>query len=201
MGTDSLKQRLLGALVLLVLALLLWLFLFGTPPGPEVDTRSQIPPAPEFKPFEVPQPRMPADIEPVDTDLIPADEPAPEEFEGNAVAEAGQQPAEKQPAVEPKAETESASTPQLDSRNLPEAWVVQVASLGNASNATQLRQKLLDKGLKAYTETVRTDNGSATRVLVGPKLTRRQADLAKAQIDREFGVDSLVMRFDPNGGR
>lgn len=232
MKAEGIKQRGLGAAALLVLAGVVWLLLFGTDPEPAIDTRSRIPPAPELTPYEVAEPRMPSDVEPVDTPLLPdaaesastaqpgtaAQAPSTaqtDRSEPNADDTAPASPAAEQPpapesqpagtvpdAAQPRQPTVSAADePGLDQRGLPEAWVVQVASLGNAGNAMKLRDQLREQGYKAYTETVSAANGTATRVLVGPKLSREQAERDKASIDKALGLSSLVVRFDPNSGR
>lgn len=211
MKTEGIKQRGLGAVALLVLAGVVWLLLFGTDPEPAIDTRSHIPPAPEQTPFEVAEPRIPDDIEPVDTPLLPKTVgPAPSGEPGaeSAVVDDARPPTATEPLVADPQPIEPAprhpaevSEPGLDSRGLPEAWVVQVVSLSNAGNAMQMRDRLREQGYKAYTETVDIANGTAVRVLVGPKLSREQAERDKVAIDKALGLSSLVMRFDPGSGR
>lgn len=180
MKAEALKQRILGAVALLLLGTVVWLLLFGASPSPDMDTRSQIPPQPAFTPFEVAEPRVP--------------EGAPE---APAASESRAASAESQPLPEADAPT-PAPQPGLDEETgLPVSWVVQVASLGKRERALELRDQLRERGYKAYLETVTTDTGEATRVLIGPKLSRERAEEVKVAVDEAFSVSSLISRFEP----
>lgn len=208
------KQRGVGAVALLVLGGVVWLLLFGGGADEIVDTRSQIPHPPELIPYEVAEPRQPAIVEPVDAIRPEAVPPA----SGSTAAATSQTESTEAPSAAPSAagdrdDTETGAAapevveagqpvhePGLDSSGVPEAWVVQVASLGSADNARLLRDRLREQGYKAYTEPTRTATGVATRVLVGPKLSREQADRDKAAIDEALGLNTLVIRFQRNEG-
>ena len=202
MKPEVIRQRGLGAVALLVLGGVVWLLLFGADPELVVDRRTQIPPAPELAPFEVEEPQPPGRVEPVDTPLLESESTASTPGEPHPAGGSESSAADDdQPIIPSAAEPAAQPEPGLDSRGLPEAWVVQVASFGNADNAALLRDRLREQGFKAYTESVTTGGGRSTRVLVGPKLSRGQAEQDKAAIDKAFGLNSLVSRFDPNDGR
>ena len=85
----------------------------------------------------------------------------------------------------------------MDSQGVPVAWILQVASVSNAEKAEQLRQRLLQKDRKAYTRKVKRDGREFYRVYVGPKFERARLETMKSEVDREFGVNSLIVRYVP----
>ena len=199
MAADRLKQRLTGAVALLLLATVAWFWLLDSDrPAEPVARTSEIPPAPAIEPFSVPEPRRPADVEPIGTVAStppPAAMPAPKP-EPKVAPKSAPKPPPK-PATTPVPTPAPKETFQRDAQDLPVVWVVQVASLSSASAAEQLKKSLQEKGFKAYTQTVKSGSGQAVRVYVGPKLSREQADTQKRQIDSAFKVNAMVVRFQP----
>jgi len=173
---DSLKQRLLGAVVMSCIALILWPVIFSDVGSPVVDRRSQIPPIPGFEKYQVEQPVRPDNIEPAVL-LVASNE---------SVAEVVSEPTET-----------AAAKPLLDKRGLPRSWVIQVASFAKKSNAKELMLALQQRGLKAYTRVQGTAKGNSTRVFVGPKLTRAALDKDRIMIDREYSLTSMIVPFNP----
>lgn len=63
---DSLRQRLVGGVALLVIGVIAWFWLLSADsPVDPVSRTSQIPPAPDIQPFSVPEPTPPADVAPI----------------------------------------------------------------------------------------------------------------------------------------
>jgi DedD protein len=77
------------------------------------------------------------------------------------------------------------------------AWILQVASVSSAEKAEQLRQQLLQKDRKAYTRRIKRNGRDLYRVYVGPKFERARLEAMKKEVDREFGVESLIVRYVP----
>ena len=77
------------------------------------------------------------------------------------------------------------------------AWVIQVGSFTDKSNASVLVDKLQAKGYKAYTEDVTVKNSKSVRVFIGPMISKQAVLEEKSSIDREFGLQSNVLRFVP----
>ena len=172
----AVKQRLLGALVLICIGLIIWPLVFTHVPGPVVDERSIIPPVPAFDKYTVPAPRPPEGIEPVTTTPEPIPVPTPV----------------------PDADSPSVRAPvQLTEQGLPQSWVLQVASFSDKDNAARLVRELQAEGYKAFTLTVPGDGGSNTRVMIGPKLNQQSLLAIKPAIDRQYQVDALLMRYVP----
>jgi DedD protein len=180
----NLKQRIVGALVLVALAVIFLPMLFSRPD----DQRQVVVDAP-------PIPQTPAMVpvvqEPV---VVPEAEPLPDE--PTALPDPASQPAA---AVAPTQSEPTASAPakppasRLDANSLPVTWSVQLASLASKSSAEELQQKLRSKGYNAY---VRSFEGK-NRVLVGPVVDRAEADRLRDQLGRQQGLNGFVVRFEP----
>ena len=61
-------------------------------------------------------------------------------------------------------------------------FVVQAGAYTDASSLREARQKVEKLGLKTYTQVIETDNGSRTRVRVGPFDSREEAEKVAARI-------------------
>ncbi len=83
----------------------------------------------------------------------------------------------------------------LDEKGLPEAWVLQLASLKSEENARQLQRKLLASSYPAYIKSITRDDGVSYRVLVGPKLSHEKAVEMSKAIEKELGIKSMVLKF------
>ncbi|BFM15375.1 hypothetical protein R50073_15580 [Maricurvus nonylphenolicus] len=176
---DGLKQRLVGAFVLLALGVLFLPVLFDRDGRLSVDRTTQIPPAPKVEPLvKIPDPVRPANIEPAKKpqEMYLADEskkvsPAPAKQPGKADG--------------------------LTDKGVPKAWMIQVVSYKTQKQAEELRNRLIKDGYKAFTRTVSTAKGKVTRVYVGPKIEKAKAFEVKRKLDKSLKVDSLVLRFEP----
>ena len=141
---DSIIQRLIGAVVLICVALILWPMVFSEYHGPPLNQQSEIPTMPTFTKYTVDEPVRSDKIEPVQAAKL-----------------------EKQPIVSPdqqKIVSDTDQKPQLDDRGLPEAWVLQVASFTEASNAEDLNNNLKQKGYKSFTREISSSEGPTIRV-------------------------------------
>ncbi len=174
MDNGMLRRRLLGAFVLLSLAVILWPMMFSNTTGPFVDKRTQIPQARTFKEYTVPQPTKPQGIAPVEERVFADEVAAPV-------------PVEKA----------TATKPQLNASGLPQSWVIQAGSFSESGNAKALELKLKQQGYKAYTETIATSKGTSVRVFVGPWLSKKQAVTEKQKIDRAFTLNGNIVLYVP----
>ncbi len=68
---------------------------------------------------------------------------------------------------------------------------MQLGAFSDPVKARQQLQGLLQKGTKAYTETLKTDKGEVTRVRVGPFRTREEAEDARGKL-KKSGLDGVV---------
>lgn len=168
---DGLKQRVVGALVLLALAVIFLPVLFDRDPMVPVDRESQIPVAPQVVHVHIDAP------EPLD-DIASAPEPelmyVPHEVD----------------AVD-----EQPESPGLRADGTPNAWVLQVASFRQRDLADALSQKLNEQDFPSYVREISAPNGKLIRVYVGPKLDKQALLKVKTEVEKGFGVETLMLPF------
>ncbi|MBF7729175.1 SPOR domain-containing protein [Pseudomonas sp. N040] len=181
----SLKQRIVGALVLVALAVIFLPMLFSRPD----DLRQVVVDAPPMPPAPA---MVPVTQEPV---VVPEPEPLPEDPAASAQALVAPPPvaAPATAAAPAQADPGNAPASHLDRNSLPVTWSVQLASLASLSSAQDLQQKLRSKGYNAY---VRSFEGK-NRVLVGPVVERAEADRLRDQLKRQQKLDGFIVRFEP----
>lgn len=207
----SFKQRIVGALVLVALAVIfLPMLLSRQDEARRVMVESpSIPPTPAVAQIEVdavavPEPQLLPD-EPVPGEQPPV-EPAAEAVPGEASAPSTPAPATPPPAASPapvapaatpapsKATPPVASAPsRLDGNGLPVSWSIQLASLSSRASAEQLQVKLRSQGYNAYIRSV----DSMNRVFVGPLIERAEAERLRDQLTRQQKLKGFVVRFQP----
>ena len=73
-------------------------------------------------------------------------------------------------------------------------WAVQVGSFGKRSNALGLKDKLRKKNIHAFVERIIKNNKAVYRVRVGPETSRKKAEALKAKLKKEFKLDGLVVK-------
>ncbi|WP_034023021.1 SPOR domain-containing protein [Pseudomonas aeruginosa] len=193
----GLKQRIVGALVLIALAVIFLPMLFTR----EDESRQVVVEAP-------PRPQSPAmpsvEVQPTEVpELQPGEEGiAPEIVEEGSPAAARQpsQPIGGLPPSQPQPPAEPPSPPpaekRLDANNLPQSWSVQLASLSNRARAEELQKTLRSQGYNAY---IRSFDGM-NRVFVGPVIQRAEADRLRDQLSKQQKLNGFVVRFQPERG-
>ncbi len=77
------------------------------------------------------------------------------------------------------------------------AWIIQVASFYNKENAIKLVDKLINKGNKAYKSKANIDKKSVYRVFVGPFIKKEQAKNAILSIDKVSATKGMLKVFSP----
>ncbi|UTW07383.1 SPOR domain-containing protein [Pseudomonas benzenivorans] len=187
----GLKQRMVGALVLLALAVIFLPMLLSrqdelrhvvveAPPMPPVPAMPKV----EMQPVAVPEPQV-----------LP-EEPLPEQGSAESVTpEPEVAPVGKPEAVVavPTQPAAPAPTSRLDANGLPISWSVQLASLSSRSGAESLQKTLRSQGYNAYIRSVDGMN----RVFVGPLIERAEADRLRDQLKRQHKLNGFVVRFQP----
>lgn len=200
------KQRMVGALVLVALAVIFLPMLFSR----EDEQRQVQVDAPAA-------PRMPV-IAPVEVEPVAVPEPQvvaqePEQIEQEEMA-ARQAPVPAAPVVvaprpvvatpKPPAVTPAQTVAQapakldttqkrVDANGLPVSWSVQLVSLSNRASADNLQKTLRNQGYNAYVRT----SGGMNRVFVGPLLERAEADRLRDLLGKQQNLKGFVVRFQP----
>ncbi|BCQ68144.1 SPOR domain-containing protein [Pseudomonas sp. Eqa60] len=209
------KQRMVGALVLVALAVIFLPMLFSredeqrhvtvdVPSAPQAAAMPQV----QVEPVVVPEPQVlpegsvPADEhEPVvqqapSTPIAPAPvvAPAPTVASKPApVAKPAPTPAPPQPVASAKPDT---SQSRVDANGLSVSWSVQLASLSSRESAENLQKTLRSQGYNAY---IRSAEGK-NRVFVGPLIERAEADRLRDLLGRQHNLKGFVVRFQPERG-
>ncbi|ODB82391.1 hypothetical protein A3194_18445 [Candidatus Thiodiazotropha endoloripes] len=189
---ERLKQRMLGGAVLVALVVIFVPMLIEEPVEQRDKSTHAIPIKPQSRqdqpvasqPPEKPEQKMV--VKP----------PAPK-----AAAEAVSKP-EPEPKAKPvvsKKPVEKSVPKQSGKgdkpRPSPTAWIIQVASLTNESNANKLVQRLRKAQLPALMAPVKLNGKPHYRVRVGPEVDHRLAEKMLAKIKREFKLNPKLMRY------
>ena len=159
------KQRLVGAAVLVALAVILIpMILDGSGYFSDSGSISGIPPAPEIQ----------------DTPLEELAELVPVPMPGEGL-----------PTPIPSADSgKPAST-----TNAPTAWVVQVGSFSSKTNAEALRSKLKKQKLSAFILEVSDTAGLQYKVRVGPETDQNRAEALRTRLQAELGNPALLLKY------
>ncbi|MBM1197070.1 SPOR domain-containing protein [Pseudomonas weihenstephanensis] len=202
------KQRMVGALVLVALAVIFLPMLFSrqdeqrqiqvdAPTAPQVPVLPQV----QVEPVAVPQPQVIAQ-EPMPVEEVVATQPAPAPAPVAAAVAKPPAPAPKAPAVTPAQAVAQApakldtTQKRIDANGLPISWSVQLVSLSNRASADNLQKTLRNQGYNAYVRT----SGGMNRVFVGPLLERAEADRLRDLLGKQQNLKGFVVRFQPERG-
>ena len=196
MDEHSFKQRIVGAIVLVALAVI---FIPMLLPGHRdigfTDNGSPIPPKPaelenlKVLELEKPQP-APAPREIVRT---PIDERSPETPAGEVESPS----AEKTPPPEEVlAEPKTNQATQTDATT-PKAWAVQVGSFTQRENAMRLRDQLRSKKYKAFVEQISSAGKTFYRVRVGPEVSRDKAEALQKELQSKMKLQGSTVVSHP----
>ena len=217
------KQRMVGALVLIALAVIFLPMLFtrqdeshpvqvDAPAAPQAPAGQQV----QVEPVTVPEPQaLPQEPVP-DEDSVAASSqppsmpiaPAPAAQAPAAAAPQAVKPAPApKPTPAPAAPVTTPAAPSappvakaapsgVDANGLSVSWSVQLASMSNRANADNLQKTLRTQGYNAY---IRTADG-VNRVFVGPLIERAEADRLRDQLDKQQKLKGIVVRFQPEKG-
>jgi DedD protein len=185
---NQLKQRIVGAIVLVALAVIFIPMLFSGDKDKGMSIfGTNIPPKPDnvakVKTLEIPSPQQPPAAEKVIR--TPVDEQNVESVKADSKKPVSE---EEKPAVVSKREP-GVTTKSKDAK----AWAVQVGSFSNPDNALGLRNKLRDKGYSAFVEKVTTSKGEVYRVRVGPEVKRSEAEALQQELQAKLKLKGLVV--------
>lgn len=199
------RQRIIGIVLLLVLAAVLAPFVFRSPEQIRNALDMQIPDQPEMTAVNV-EPVVSEEMESAAAERI--------QSEREAVKEAAQEQlwAETDSAGESDADDreDSQAEPVIDDAPVPPpvkpddsqvlaGFVVQVGSYSSADNAAGVVEKLKAAGYRAYSETDSHQGKVVHRVMVGPEIHKKDAERTRQQLadDSRFGFKGLVRIYAP----
>ncbi|WP_130907717.1 MULTISPECIES: SPOR domain-containing protein [unclassified Pseudomonas] len=220
------KQRMVGALVLVALAVIFLPMLFSrqdeqrqvtveAPSAPQAPAMPQV----QVEPVVVPEPQaLPQEPVPSDDEIaqqeLPVTAPAPAAPAAPVAPAPTAKPVTPPPAPAPvpALAAKPATAPsqpisaapgkpdttqsRVDANGLSVSWSVQLASLANRESAEKLQKTLRSQGYNAY---IRTADGK-NRVFVGPLIERAEADRLRDLLNRQQNLKGFVVRFQPERG-
>lgn len=193
-----LKQRLVGAIVLVALGVIFVPMILEGPNRTLVPEMEAFP-EPEDQVISPPLESFPApDAVPAepDTSIVLTDPPPAEVPEGPA------EPAK--PLVEPEPEPEPQPEPaaaKSETKKKPAkieslgSWVVQMGSFSSEQNALRMRDRLRKSGYATQVEKANIDGKSRFRVRVGPFLERADAERNRKQIQDKLTLKGRVLSY------
>ena len=197
---DQLKQRLVGAIVLVSLAVIfIPMILPGGGLGGSMNV-GKVPPEPDYR-FSPPKP-VPKAPPMSDAVIVPMGEsetkPSPPEEKAektgsNKIVSEKAASAKKANTRKPATSTVE-KTPDIKPGQVT-AWIVQVGSFTSASNAKALRNRLRKMGYATFVEAVKSKQGMKYRVRVGPELTRALADKLQKQLVKKAKLKGVVQSY------
>jgi len=220
----GMRQRMVGALVLVALAVIFLPMLFTredemrqvrveAPEAPAMPNLPQV----QVEPVQVPEPQpLPEQndqpIAVVDESTAPVTTPSQPITPAPAAAQPQPKPQTPVPAppvakVEPRPAPAASAAPaapvtkpvapsKIDVNGLPVSWSIQLASLSNRAGAENLQKTLRSQGYNAY---IRSADGM-NRVFVGPLIERAEAERLRDVINRQQNLKGIVVRFQPERG-
>ncbi|QAY85293.1 SPOR domain-containing protein [Pseudomonas arsenicoxydans] len=210
------KQRMVGALVLVALAVIFLPMLFSrqdeqrqvtveAPSAPQAPSVPQV----QVDPVVVPEPQaLPQEPVPSDDEIaqqaVPAKPIAPVAPVAPVAKPVAPVPAPvpalaAKPSVAPSQPISAApgkpdtTQSRVDANGLSVSWSVQLASLSSRESAESLQKDLRSQGYNAY---IRTADGK-NRVFVGPLIERAEADRLRDLLGRQKNLKGFVVRFQP----
>jgi len=183
------KQRIVGTIVIASLALIFLPIIFEGQGSHQTQTVSRIPEQPVVPILPEPQQSRPVIIS--DADLVVTEtKPEPERVTKTIEESASD-------LIEVSA-SESGFTrdiPALNPAGLPDGWSIRLGSFSEASNATNLMQRLQTAGYKAYIRDIDSEQVELTGVFVGPWLERALVNDYIDQLRDEFQLEGMVVRY------
>ncbi|WPN55940.1 SPOR domain-containing protein [Pseudomonas sp. P9_31] len=213
------KQRMVGALVLVALAVIFLPMLFSrqdeqrqvavdAPAAPHAPAMPKV----QIEPVVVPEPQV-LPQEPVPSDDEIAEQQAPSTPIAQSAPVAPAPPTAKpvappaapvvkpvptpaQPIAAAPAKPVTTAPSRVDANGLSVSWSVQLASLSSRESAESLQKTLRSQGYNAY---IRSADGK-NRVFVGPLIERAEADRLRDLLSRQQNLKGFVVRFQPERG-
>lgn len=211
---QNLKQRLVGALVLISLAVIFLPLVFDRQQNPIDTSAYRIPEkpaitltAPDLEPLVQAAQSQVAEVNQVVAARKAQDEASadPAQVEQPAVKQAPVQPVTPDPvaqtreylvrekAVDAGLQKQPVTTPVP----LAEAWMIQVGAFSSEPNARSLRDKLKAAGHPAFLKSTPTASGRLYKVYVGPEIRRATAEQQKSALERQYNLKALILKYIP----
>lgn len=210
---DTLKQRVVGAFVIISLAVIFLPMIFDEPRQQQSNIIVPVPPRPAFQVKEIERPvkpifkRLQVDL---DTQKIVEEESRASSSGQNKVDADIEKPDIKQisnaeeVASNIKVATKEEVIVAVEKRSpkvshLPvfkNVWMVQLGVFTKTENAYQLRDQVRKDGFDCHTKKIDLNGTNAVKVFSGPFVDKTEAEKMKVKLDKKHKLDTKVIFFD-----
>jgi len=207
---DGLKQRLVGAFVILSLAVIFLPMIFDNPHEVKKLTIEAVPPKPNFQSIVIEKPKRPTfkvvEIDPTDHKVKKVDQIR---VKKNTTQETTKLKATSKPKETKSIKVSSVKSPvkasEKQNRKKPTVshlpifkniWMVQLGTFSRTKNAYELRDRLRKDGFDGHAKDIKIKGKKAVRVFSGPFVNRNEAEKMKKKLDKRYKVKSLIIYFD-----
>lgn len=201
---EQLKQRLVGAIVLVALGVVVIPEFLEPPEEPTspLESRTQSAPSEFVSEVVVVEEQRPPD-EQDDSSRVP--EPVAPPSAAAPLADS-QDTRETGTPTEPRSVSVVDPEPPAPSAQLAAAastqqavvfksnWVVQLATFSKSHNASDLQSKLHDMGYPVFLESHPAEKGTLTQVFVGPLRAKDEAQAALQRLEKQFKLKGIVLQ-------
>ena len=210
------RRRLIGATALVLAAIIGLPMIFDADPNKPLadDVETQIPDkAAPANDSPTSQPAQPSAQQNSTQKIVEPPAPAPAVIPPKAAADvkpapepAKPEPAKPEPVKTVKPNSEASDKPASDktadrkataeedksqAKEKPRKYLLQVAAVNSKSKADELKSRLKESGIKAYSEKVSTKDGDRFRVRVGPFASREEAEKMQVRV-KKIGLNGSV---------
>jgi len=190
----ALKERIIGAVVLVVVVVLVVPVFLDGPPGSDEIVSERVP-----LPGQAEQKSQTVVLDRDRTDPVPAnatnepERPTPEPQQVTRKPQAEPAPAETTPTPAPlvqQSQSETPATGQPEPKSTaPTAsttgmWAVQLGSFSSQENAEKLAADLRKQGFAAFLSQLSTASGQLHRVRIGPQKDRASAEAVAERLEK-----------------
>jgi DedD protein len=214
---DTLKQRVVGAFVIISLAVIFLPMIFDEPRVTQSNIIMPVPPRPDFKVIEIEMPKAPQFEELVvdqETNKVIVKQEqftssaglTDENSKETAAKTSSRTDIQEQPVADSSASSDVTSAPAAKILNhspavahLPvfkNVWMVQLGTFSQRDNAFSLRDQLRKDGFDGHTKEVDLGGKPAIRVFTGPFVDKKEAEKIKLKVDKKYKLVSQVIFFD-----
>ncbi|MCG8380027.1 MAG: SPOR domain-containing protein [Proteobacteria bacterium] len=185
---QRLKERLVGAAVLVIIAVIFIPMILTGPVDTGSITKTNIPERPTEK-FE-------SKLVPITEQINPVISETRVEADTNIESEVNTQVEDVKTGEQTQQQPGSISTNKTADKQVGlTAWVVQMGSFTSKVNADQLKLKLQKSGFTAFVEPITQDKETVYRVRVGPELLRSDADKLLKNIKSKMDLEGMVLSY------
>lgn len=175
---QHLKQRIVGAIVLISVAVIFIPMLF--------EERAELG---ELSISETNIPKFPNEEFEEKVEPLPIKKEIEEQVKLPVMPAPSSEPVSVKKLVKKKVVKESEAT-----FKIAPSYIIQVGSFGNKNNAENFAGKIKKSGFPAFVKSSSENKKRMYRVVVGPELDRKRTEQNKAKIEKLFNLKAIILK-------